>query len=133
MFGTVPEVVFSRGNDTVPDEIAIRVHPIPLGSSAEEVIVRDAAIEGSGDRVTSLRDVTEMKIAGRQWFYLKRSLQEGQLSVTYYTIERDVVYSATLLEDRIDEWMDPSFDEYTTSGHSALRYMLSTFTIFHAQ
>lgn len=132
MFGASPALVFTRGNDNVPDEIAIRVHPIPLGSSAEEVIVSDATIEG-GPRVQSLRDLTEMKIAGMQWFYLKRSLHEGQLSVTYYTIENEKVYSATLLEDRIDNWMSPSFDEYKTPGHGALRFMLASFTTLNVQ
>ncbi len=133
MFGASPVVVFNRGNTGIADEIAIRTHPIPLGSSAEEVIVRDAAVEGGVRRVESLRDLTEMKVGGVQWFYLRRSLQEGQMTVTYYTIENDAVYSVSLLEDRITQWMDSSFDEYSTPGHQALRFMLSNLTIHNAR
>lgn len=129
VYGEEPVVVLARGNDTIPDEIALRILAIGPGQEFEDVLMKDVVYDGSGLSPKSLREFEKKKVGRYEFYFIRSGLFEAQLSAAYYLPKEKEVYVFTLLEDGIVDWMEPSFDMFSTPGHASLIGLLRSFTL----
>lgn len=110
---------------TLPD-IFIRVLSLISEEDYKSVLVNDVVFEGSGAHPTSFEEFSTKKLGNNMVYYIKTGRFEGILSINYYIIRNNLIFSFVSMSSPID-WTNPNYKTEDDQLNKDLQQILSTF------
>lgn len=111
-------------NSSLPD-IYVRHLSIKPGEKFQNILKKDAILDGSGLSPTTFDKFLAKKINSKNFYFIKTGLFEGVLSLNYYYVGPKDIVAFNLVSQAVD-WTNPSFNVDDDPIHKDLIQILST-------
>ncbi|HYE22877.1 MAG TPA: hypothetical protein VEA92_00250 [Candidatus Paceibacterota bacterium] len=106
--------------------IVVRRYEIPVGGTADAVMLENTMLEPSGMQPESIEEFGFATVAGRSYRTITVERFEAQVHTVYYLARAADVLRFEVLERDVMSWTDSSLDIMTLPEHAALLRMLET-------